>query len=179
MATLVREKRREGAIGLGKERGGGKEKIKIIINHCHSITEYDALVRMGIESPQTYIKMHYKDKNNDLLMLKTCCIGPSVISEIEAHVEDTVITQSQWIDIMVRIKINIAEAAFYQAFIILFAYYLFQNYPLDNKLCIDTIIIIAKMTYFIFPVSPFSLLLVLMKMESYSSRNCTAMMTVS
>ena len=80
---------------------------------------------MGIESPQTYIKTRYKDKNNDLLMLKTCCIGPSVISEIEAHVEDTVITQSQWIDIMVRIKINIAEIALY---------YYQVNYAFDNKI---------------------------------------------
>lgn len=103
----------------------GKKKIKFIINHCHYITEYDALVRMGIESPQTYIKTRYKDKNNDLLMLKTCCIGPSVISEIEAHVEDTVITQSQWIDIMVRIKINIAETTLY---------YYQVNYALDNKI---------------------------------------------
>ncbi|XP_011403614.1 PREDICTED: E3 UFM1-protein ligase 1-like [Amphimedon queenslandica] len=62
--------------------------------------EYDALVRMGIESPQVYIKTRYKDRTGDLMMLKSCCIGQSVISEIEANVEDTVVSQSQWIDIM-------------------------------------------------------------------------------
>ena len=56
---------------------------------------------MGIESPQTYIKTRYKDRTDDLMMLKSCCIGQSVISEIEANVEDTVVSQTQWIDIMV------------------------------------------------------------------------------
>ena len=56
---------------------------------------------MGIDSPQTYIKTRYKDRTGDLMMLKSCCIGQSVMSEIEANVEDTVVSQSQWIDIMV------------------------------------------------------------------------------
>lgn len=49
--------------------------------------------------------MRYRERD-DLVMLRTCCIGSSILSEISANVEDTVISQLKWIDIMVRVNGN-------------------------------------------------------------------------
>lgn len=65
------------------------------------LIEYDTLVRLGIDDPQSYVHTKYKERS-DLIMLKSCCVGPSVVSEISANVEDTVLTQCKWIDVMVR-----------------------------------------------------------------------------
>ena len=52
--------------------------------------EYDALVRIGISDPESYVKRKFQD----LTYLSTCCIGQQILDQIEASIEETLATGS-------------------------------------------------------------------------------------
>jgi len=62
------------------------------------LLEFDALSRLGIDDPVSYIKNHYS--KSDVILLKTCCIGYSITAQVSAAVEEAKSTQS-WVDILV------------------------------------------------------------------------------
>lgn len=58
--------------------------------------EFDALVRLGIPDPSSYIKKRYK--SNKLLFLRAACVGQALVDQVEASVEEAV-TSAAWTDI--------------------------------------------------------------------------------
>ncbi|XP_071334564.1 E3 UFM1-protein ligase 1 [Trachinotus anak] len=58
--------------------------------------EFDALVRLGIPDPSSYIKKRYK--SNKLLFLRAACVGQTLVDQVEASVEEAVKSAS-WTDI--------------------------------------------------------------------------------
>uniref|UniRef100_A0A673B9H6 E3 UFM1-protein ligase 1 n=1 Tax=Sphaeramia orbicularis TaxID=375764 RepID=A0A673B9H6_9TELE len=58
--------------------------------------EFDALVRLGIPDPSSYIKKRYK--SNKLLFLRAACVGQALVDQVEASVEEAV-TSATWTDI--------------------------------------------------------------------------------
>uniref|UniRef100_A0A1B6D5T8 E3 UFM1-protein ligase 1 homolog n=1 Tax=Clastoptera arizonana TaxID=38151 RepID=A0A1B6D5T8_9HEMI len=59
--------------------------------------EYDALSRLGIQDPQTFVKRHFvKEK---LLLLPTCAVGKQLLDQIEGSVEEAIVSSS-WVDIL-------------------------------------------------------------------------------
>ena len=52
--------------------------------------EYDAVSRIGITDPETYIKRKF----NNLTFLSTCCVGQQITDQIEASVEEALATGS-------------------------------------------------------------------------------------
>ena len=73
--------------------------------------EHDALARLGIEDPKGYIKRRFKDSSvgGELMMLGSCCVGQSVITEIEGAVEEASSSRT-WVDILVGVVLVIDEA---------------------------------------------------------------------
>lgn len=60
--------------------------------------EFDALVRLGIPDPSSYIKKRYK--SNKLLFLRAACVGQALVDQVEASVEEAV-NSATWTDIQV------------------------------------------------------------------------------
>ncbi|CAG2061653.1 unnamed protein product [Timema podura] len=60
--------------------------------------EYDALSRLGISDPKTFVSKHFPGEK--LLLLSTCAVGKQLFEQVEASVEEAVTTGS-WIDVMV------------------------------------------------------------------------------
>ncbi|GAA6218576.1 E3 UFM1-protein ligase 1 [Lates japonicus] len=58
--------------------------------------EFDALVRLGIPDPTSYIKKRYK--SNKLLFLRAACVGKALVDQVEASVEEAV-NSATWTDI--------------------------------------------------------------------------------
>ncbi|XP_039982029.1 E3 UFM1-protein ligase 1 [Xiphias gladius] len=58
--------------------------------------EFDALVRLGIPDPSSYIKKRFK--SNKLLFLRAACVGQALVDQVEASVEEAV-TSATWTDI--------------------------------------------------------------------------------
>uniref|UniRef100_UPI0037E82F7C E3 UFM1-protein ligase 1 n=1 Tax=Semicossyphus pulcher TaxID=241346 RepID=UPI0037E82F7C len=58
--------------------------------------EFDALVRLGIPDPPSYIKKRFK--SNKLLFLRAACVGQTLVDQVEASVEEAV-SSSTWTDI--------------------------------------------------------------------------------
>lgn len=58
--------------------------------------EFDALVRLGIPDPSSYIKKRFK--SNKLLFLRAACVGQTLVDQVEALVEEAV-NSSTWADI--------------------------------------------------------------------------------
>lgn len=58
--------------------------------------EFDALVRLGIPDPSTYIKKRFK--SNKLLFLRAACVGKALVDQVEASVEEAV-NSDTWTDI--------------------------------------------------------------------------------
>ena len=52
--------------------------------------EYDALGRIGISDPESYVKRKFQD----LTYLSTCCIGQQILDQIEASIDETLATGS-------------------------------------------------------------------------------------
>ncbi len=63
------------------------------------LAEYDALARLGIDDPQAYVNSRYGD-SKDVVQLQSCCVGQSVLTEVEGAVEEMQSTQG-WVDILV------------------------------------------------------------------------------
>ncbi|CAH1391186.1 unnamed protein product [Nezara viridula] len=57
--------------------------------------EYDALTRLGISDPVSFVRRNY----SDLLHLPTCAVGSLLIDQIEAAVEDA-ISSNSFVDLM-------------------------------------------------------------------------------
>ena len=47
--------------------------------------EYEAVSRVGISDPQTYIKKKY---GQEVVYLGSCCVGQSLVEQIQAAVDD-------------------------------------------------------------------------------------------
>eukprot|EP00731_Ephydatia_muelleri_P001090 Em0001g1090a len=60
--------------------------------------EYDAISRLGIDSPQEYLTRRYGNQTT-LLKLETCCVGQLVQTRVEAAIEE-VQSSNSWVDIM-------------------------------------------------------------------------------
>lgn len=58
--------------------------------------EFDALVRLGIPDPSTYIKKRFK--SSKLLFLRAACVGQGLVDQVEASVEEAV-SSATWTDI--------------------------------------------------------------------------------
>ncbi|XP_038582929.1 E3 UFM1-protein ligase 1 [Micropterus salmoides] len=58
--------------------------------------EFDALVRLGIPDPPSYIKKRFK--SNKLLFLRAACVGQGLVDQVEASVEEAV-NSATWTDI--------------------------------------------------------------------------------
>ncbi|XP_034756851.1 E3 UFM1-protein ligase 1 [Etheostoma cragini] len=58
--------------------------------------EFDALVRLGIPDPSSYIKKRFK--SNKLLFLRAACVGQALVDQVEASVEEAV-NSATWTDI--------------------------------------------------------------------------------
>lgn len=64
--------------------------------------EFDALVRLGIPDPCSYIKKRFK--SSKLLFLRAACVGQTLVDQVEASVEEAV-NSSTWTDIQVLSKL--------------------------------------------------------------------------
>lgn len=58
--------------------------------------EFDALVRLGIPDPSSYIKKRFK--SSKLLFLRAACVGQALVDQVEASVEEAV-NSDTWTDI--------------------------------------------------------------------------------
>ncbi|XP_068564656.1 E3 UFM1-protein ligase 1 [Cebidichthys violaceus] len=58
--------------------------------------EFDALVRLGIPDPTSYIRKRFK--SNKLLFLRAACVGQALVDQVEASVEEAV-NSATWTDI--------------------------------------------------------------------------------
>lgn len=58
--------------------------------------EFDALTRLGIPDPVNYIKKRFK--TSKLLFLKAVCVGPAIVDQVEASVEEAV-NSGSWTDL--------------------------------------------------------------------------------
>ncbi|KAL6096208.1 ufl1 [Pungitius sinensis] len=58
--------------------------------------EFDALVRLGIPDPTSYITKRFK--SSKLLFLRAACVGPTLVDQVEASVEEAV-NSATWTDI--------------------------------------------------------------------------------
>jgi hypothetical protein len=63
-------------------------------------TEYDALIRLGIVDHQLFVRKHFP--NEKLLLLPSFAVGPQIIDQVEAAVEEAIATGSV-VDIMVSV----------------------------------------------------------------------------
>lgn len=104
----------EELVNTGRLKGtvvGGRQDKAIYIPDIYSKTqnawvdsflqqngylEFDALVRLGIPDPSSYIKKRYK--SNKLLFLRAACVGQALVDQVEASVEEAV-TSASWTDI--------------------------------------------------------------------------------
>ena len=62
------------------------------------LAEYDALARIGISDGQSFARKHFPVEK--LLLLTSAAVGPMLLGQVEAAVEEAVST-STWVDIMV------------------------------------------------------------------------------
>jgi hypothetical protein len=63
--------------------------------------EYDALSRLGISNPQTFVYQRYSGdvQSSNLVLLSSCCVGKTVIGKVEGALEE-MLTSGMWADIM-------------------------------------------------------------------------------
>ncbi|GFQ71865.1 hypothetical protein TNCT_696221 [Trichonephila clavata] len=58
--------------------------------------EYDAVARLGIRDPKTFLKKKFKDEG--LTFFSSCCVGKYILSQIEATIEEA-LSCSSWVDV--------------------------------------------------------------------------------
>uniref|UniRef100_A0A673JUM1 E3 UFM1-protein ligase 1 n=1 Tax=Sinocyclocheilus rhinocerous TaxID=307959 RepID=A0A673JUM1_9TELE len=68
--------------------------------------EFEALTRLGIPDPVSYIKKRFK--SSKLLFLKSACVGRAIIDQLEASVEET-INSATWVDLQPMIPSSLLE----------------------------------------------------------------------
>uniref|UniRef100_A0A3B3UZN5 E3 UFM1-protein ligase 1 n=1 Tax=Poecilia latipinna TaxID=48699 RepID=A0A3B3UZN5_9TELE len=62
--------------------------------------EFDALLRLGIPDPSSYIKKRFR--SSKLLFLRATCVGQALVDQVEASVEEAV-NSATWTDLQVSI----------------------------------------------------------------------------
>ncbi|KAL7872657.1 hypothetical protein SRHO_G00076400 [Serrasalmus rhombeus] len=104
----------EELVNTGRLKGavvGGRQDKAVYIPEIYSKTqnawidsflkqngylEFEALSRLGIPDPVSYIKKRFK--SSKLLFLKAACVGPEIIAQLEASVEE-VVSSHTWVDL--------------------------------------------------------------------------------
>uniref|UniRef100_A0A8D0HAR1 E3 UFM1-protein ligase 1 n=1 Tax=Sphenodon punctatus TaxID=8508 RepID=A0A8D0HAR1_SPHPU len=73
--------------------------------------EFDALSRLGIPDPVSYIKKRYK--STQLLFLRAACVGQEIVDQVEASVDDA-ISSGTWVDIapLLPSSLSVEDAGF-------------------------------------------------------------------
>ncbi|XP_027896336.1 E3 UFM1-protein ligase 1 isoform X3 [Xiphophorus couchianus] len=62
--------------------------------------EFDALLRLGIPDPSSYIKKRFR--SSKLLFLRATCVGQALVDQVEASVEEAV-NSATWTDLQVSV----------------------------------------------------------------------------
>lgn len=63
------------------------------------LIEYDNLSRLGITDAQSYLKRRFQSES--IVYLNTCCAGPLVVDNLEAAVDEALLSGT-WLDVMVK-----------------------------------------------------------------------------
>ena len=64
--------------------------------------EYDALRRLGIEDPKSYVKRRYcSTSEKSVMQLASCVIGETVLKELEGVVDNLHDSELEWVDVLV------------------------------------------------------------------------------
>lgn len=61
-------------------------------------TDFEALRRLDISDPESHIRRRFKDE--DLTFVGNVCVGPSLIDQIDAAIDDALVS-GNWVDIYV------------------------------------------------------------------------------
>lgn len=64
----------------------------------HFTLEYDAVARLGVLDPKSYLKKKFKDEG--MTHLNTCCVGKNIINQIEVTIEEA-LNSGTWVDVLV------------------------------------------------------------------------------
>lgn len=67
-----------------------------------SISEYDALRRLGISDPKDFVKKRLKSEH--IVYLNSCCVGRTIQEQVESSVEEA-LAEGSWVDIMASFAI--------------------------------------------------------------------------
>lgn len=73
-------------------------------------SEFDALLRLGIPDPSSYIKKRFR--SNKLLFLRAACVGQALVDQVEASVEEAV-NSATWTDLQV-IPVTVSHVLYLQ-----------------------------------------------------------------
>ncbi|XP_067272818.1 E3 UFM1-protein ligase 1 [Pseudorasbora parva] len=68
--------------------------------------EFEALTRLGIPDPISYIKKRFK--SSKLLFLKSACVGRTIVDQLEASVEEA-ISSAAWVDLQPMLPSSLSE----------------------------------------------------------------------
>ncbi|XP_051730668.1 LOW QUALITY PROTEIN: E3 UFM1-protein ligase 1 [Ctenopharyngodon idella] len=68
--------------------------------------EFEALTRLGIPDPVSYIKKRFK--SSKLLFLKSLCVGRAIVDQLEASVEEA-ISSATWVDLQPMLPSSLSE----------------------------------------------------------------------
>ncbi|XP_076872820.1 E3 UFM1-protein ligase 1 isoform X2 [Brachyhypopomus gauderio] len=68
--------------------------------------EFDALSRLGIPDPVSYIKKRFKSQK--LLFLRAACVGSAIVDQLEASVEEAV-SSDTWVDLQPMVPSCLSE----------------------------------------------------------------------
>ncbi|XP_051510700.1 E3 UFM1-protein ligase 1-like isoform X1 [Myxocyprinus asiaticus] len=68
--------------------------------------EFEALTRLGIPDPVSYIKKRFK--SHKLLFLKSVCVGKAILDQLEASVEEA-INSAAWVDLQPMLPSSLSE----------------------------------------------------------------------
>ncbi|KAF1376222.1 hypothetical protein PFLUV_G00208320 [Perca fluviatilis] len=77
-------------------KGIDAKKDWVDLSPANGYLEFDALVRLGIPDPSSYIKKRFK--SNKLLFLRAACVGQALVDQVEASIEEAV-NSATWTDI--------------------------------------------------------------------------------
>ena len=69
--------------------------------------EYSAVSRLGIGDPRGFLKKKYKDEN--LLFLGSCVLGPSAVDQVKSALDNAMITGS-WIDLVTNMPSVLSQS---------------------------------------------------------------------
>jgi len=69
-----------------------------ITNSRYHFSEYDAVARLGINDPRSYLKTRLASQK--VLFLQTVCVGRGLVEQMLGHVEET-LDSNEWSDVTV------------------------------------------------------------------------------